>query len=161
MSKFYRVIPFLLLLLPFTSVILQAQLVCDTQSGTITRETYASGILGQTMFYSVYTPPCYDSNQSYPVIYLMHGSNEDDGHWIRLGMQEELDSQIVVSSFPEVIVILPFGNVIANRNRFDRVSWGNIFIEELLPDAESKYAIAQDGKQRANWGYLTGWILGV
>lgn len=155
MSKFYRTILYFLLSVLFSTVFLQAQSACE-ETGAITRETYASGILGQTMVYSVYMPPCYDPNQTYPVIYLMHGSNEDDGHWIRLGIQEQLDSQIIIGELPEVIVVLPFGNVIANRNRFDRVSWGNIFMEELLPDAETKYAIAQDGNQRAIGGISRG-----
>lgn len=156
MSKFYRFALFFIVLSLFSQLFLQAQVECTAQTGTITRETYASGILGQNMFYSVYTPPCYDTNQSYPTIYLMHGSNEDDGHWLRLGIQDELDSQIIAGELPEMIVVLPFGNVIANRNRFDRVSWGNVFIEELLPDAESKYAISQNQEMRVIGGISRG-----
>src|SRR5688572_10082027 len=111
----------------FLGLIAQAQsLRCDG-IGTVTRESYSSGILGQSMYYSVYTPPCYDSAESYPVIYLMHGSNDDDGQWSRLGLPQILDSEISAGRMPALIVVMPFGNVIANRNEFEGVSWNTIF----------------------------------
>src|SRR5262245_18361375 len=58
---------------------------CAETAGKVERSTYLSEIVQSTMYYSVYTPPCYDQLQtSYPVVYLMHGSNEDDGEWTRL-----------------------------------------------------------------------------
>jgi len=121
------------------------------------RETYDSRLLGQPMFYTVYTPPCYDESASpYPVIYLMHGSNEDDGHWLRLGIAAHLDSAIVSGELPPMIIVMPFGNVIANRNRFDDLSWANIFLQELVPHVESNYNIALEAAQRAIGGVSRG-----
>ena len=144
-----------------TLVMGQAAPDCAEPAGSITRETYYSGLLGQTMYYSVYTPPCYDSAQAYPAIYLMHGSNDDDGQWGRLGIARELDEGIASKALPPVLAILPFGNVIANRNRFDSVSWANIFLTELLPDAEAKYTV--DGRRAIGgisrggfWAYQLG-----
>lgn len=135
----------------------QAQNNCQETTGTITREKYASFILGQDMYYSVYTPPCYDeTDDDYPVLYLMHGSNEDDGHWVRLGLPEALDQQIANAEIPPLIVVLPFGNVIANRNRFDFVSWSNIFLEELMPHAEEKYRITTNPLRRGIGGISRG-----
>ncbi|MCA9888178.1 MAG: CapA family protein [Anaerolineae bacterium] len=118
-----------------------AQATCTETTGTVSRQTYTSGLLGQTMYYTVYTPPCYDANPdaTYPALYLMHGSNDDDGHWVRLGMVDLLDAGIQSGELPPMLVVLPFGNVIANRNRFDAISWGNIFMTELFPTVENLY----------------------
>lgn len=128
---------------------------CET-NGAVTRETYSSGILGQSMYYSVYTPPCYDSAETYPVIYLMHGSNDDDGQWSRLGLPQILDSEISAGRMPALIVVMPFGNVIANRNEFEGVSWNNIFLSELMPDAEANYSIRAERLFRTIGGISRG-----
>ncbi|MEO0599600.1 MAG: alpha/beta hydrolase-fold protein, partial [Chloroflexota bacterium] len=136
--------PFLLVRMPLQSIknaiillsmttlisllpLVHAQSDTCTSESTLTRETYNSAVLVQTMFYTVYTPPCYDENTTYPVMYLMHGSNEDDGHWQRLGLPESLDQRILNNEMSPVILVMPFGNVIANRNNFDTLSWNNIF----------------------------------
>ena len=119
----------LLLLILFLPIIqLNAQSPdCDT-AGVSTREIYSSRALGQNMFYTVYTPPCYDSETApYPVIYLMHGSNDDDNQWLRLGLAELLDERILSGEMPPAVVVMPFGNVIANRNRFDNFSLESYF----------------------------------
>lgn len=165
--------PFLLVRMPLQSIknaiillsmttlisllpLVHAQSDTCTSESTLTRETYNSAVLGQTMFYTVYTPPCYDENTTYPVMYLMHGSNEDDGHWQRLGFPERLDQRILNNEMSPVILVMPFGNVIANRNNFDTLSWNNIFLTELLPDVESKYSISQNRDQRAIGGISRG-----
>ncbi|QPC81618.1 CapA family protein [Phototrophicus methaneseepsis] len=139
-----------------------AQDICPEKAGTTTRETYPSGLLGQTMYYTVYTPPCYEQSEAaYPVLYLMHGSNEDDGHWIRLGIEDVLNAGIADGTLPPMVVVLPFGNLIANRNWFDALSWGNIFMTELLPQVEATYRL--DGRRAIGgisrggfWAYNIG-----
>jgi enterochelin esterase-like enzyme len=118
--------------------VLTAQTTC-TQTSTTTRETYFSSWLGQEMYYTVVLPPCFDSTRTYPTLYLFHGSNDDDNHWVRLGLPSLLDAGLTSGNLPEMLVVLPFGNVIANRNFFDNVSWSNIFLTELMPDAQAKY----------------------
>lgn len=150
-----------LLMIGVVSLNSAAQSPCG-QQGTVSREAYPSAILGQNMFYSVYLPPCYDPLTAYPTLYLMHGSNEDDGQWLRLGLPQVLDSGIQDGRIRPMIAILPFGNVIANRNRFDTLSWSNIFMTELLPYVQAKYAInptqqAIGGISRGGfWAYQIG-----
>jgi len=123
----------------------------------IERQQYYSARLQQPMFYTVVLPPCYDPNQIYPTVYLKHGSNDDDGQWVRLGLPQVLQVGVEMGRLPQMIVVLPFGNVIANRNRFDEVSWGNIFLTEMLPDVWAKYpAISRDPKQVAIGGISRG-----
>lgn len=148
-------LPLLLLLLPVIWIHAQSAM-CDT-SGVTTRETYPSPTLGQSMFYTVYTPPCYDTEaDAYPVIYLMHGSNDDDNQWVRLGLTELLDERILSGEMPPIMLVMPFGNLIANRNQFDSFSWNHIFLNELMPDVESKYNMSQQRDNRAIGGISRG-----
>lgn len=148
----------LFLLVCLTTVWVQAQSpTCHEEHGSTTRETYFSSRLGQNMYYTVYTPPCYDANAApYPVIYLMHGQFEDDRHWIRLGLPEVLDTMIQAGKIAPLVVVFPFGNVIADRNRFDSVSWANIFLYELMPHAEEHYHISTEKAYRAIGGISRG-----
>ncbi|MFQ3646482.1 MAG: CapA family protein [Anaerolinea sp.] len=123
----------------------------------VERQRYYSGWLQQNMFYTVVLPPCYDPAQTYPTVYLKHGSNDDDGQWVRLGLPEELQRGVELGRLPQMIIVLPFGNNIANRNWFEDVSWSNVFLTEMLPDVWEKYpSVSRDPQQVAIGGISRG-----
>lgn len=147
----------------FNSAALTAQ-SCGEAQGKVERGQYRSQIAQTDMVYSVYTPPCYDQLQTrYPVAYLMHGSNEDDGQWLRLGLPEILDRGIADGSLPPMIVVMPFGEWIANENQFEAVSWENVFTNELMPLVESAYRIDARREARVIGGISRGgfWALEI
>lgn len=131
---------------------------CDETEGQVIRHEYDADNIQTRMYYSVYLPPCYSAAEAtrYPVMYLMHGSNEDDGHWLRLGLAEHLDAAITEGTIPPVIAVLPFGNWIANENRFGGASWDDIFINQLMPLVESQYRIDGTRSRRAIGGVSRG-----
>ncbi len=130
---------------------------CEAASGAITRSSFRSPNAETTFYYSVYTPPCYDTATSpYPVVYLMHGSNDDDGQWGRLGLQQVLDTSISNGTLPPMIVVMPFGEWLANKNQFDAVSWENVFLDELMPLVEGQYRIDARRESRAIGGISRG-----
>jgi enterochelin esterase-like enzyme len=130
---------------------------CDSPQGTIERNGYRSVVAETDMVYSIYLPPCYaEETRDYPVIYLKHGSNDDDGQWVRLGLPEVLDAGIASGLYPPMIVVMPFANWIGNENQFGRVSWENVFLEELLPLVEAQYRIDQRREMRAIGGISRG-----
>lgn len=136
---------------------LAAQPTCGETGGMLTRGNYRSNLAQTNMYYTVYTPPCYiGSNQLYPIIYLMHGSNDDDGAWGRLGLKEILDTGIIEGTIPPVIVVMPFGEWIANENQFESVSWENVFLTELLPLVEGNYRVDPRKAARAIGGISRG-----
>ncbi len=59
----------------------------DVPHGDVRIRIYHSKITGQWRRCFVYTPPDYDANPSarYPVLYLQHGSGEDETGWIFQG----------------------------------------------------------------------------
>ncbi len=147
----------LLVALSFSGILSAQTDGCDQSQGTVERQGYYSNIAATEMVYSVYLPPCYaDSDAVYPVIYLMHGSNTDDHHWLELGLAETLDVQIASGAFPPMIVALPFGNWIANENQFDAVSWENVFLLEFLPEIEATYRVDARQATRAIGGISRG-----
>lgn len=147
----------LLVLLLSVSAVARSQIICESQQGVIERGTYRSAIAETNMYYSVYTPPCYaEITTPYPVLYLMHGSNDDDGQWGRLGIQAVLDEGINNGTLPPMIVIMPFGEWIANQNQFDVVSWENVFLQELMPLVESQYQVDARRETRAIGGISRG-----
>jgi enterochelin esterase-like enzyme len=131
---------------------------CTEVNGTTTRHDYYADDIQTRMYYTVYTPPCYSTHdaENYPVIYLMHGSNDDDNHWLRLGLADVLDEGIVGGTIPPVIAVLPFGEWIANENRFDGASWDRIFINQVMPMVESQYRINGNRATRAIGGISRG-----
>jgi len=142
--------------LPFAQPV-RTQSGCDQPAGQMTRSSLRSTISQTTIWYTVYTPPCYESSTIlYPVLYLMHGSNEDDGQWGRLGIQTILDEGIATAALPPMIVVMPFGEWIANQNQFEYVSWENVFLSELLPQVEAQYRIDPRRETRAIGGISRG-----
>jgi enterochelin esterase-like enzyme len=100
--------------------------------GTVTRESYSSQISTHKRYYTVYLPPCYDSKTtSYPLLMLLHGSNADDTQWVRLGFMNMLDAAIRSGEALPFIVVAPFGDNIANENRFDEITYDNILLDFL------------------------------
>ncbi len=130
---------------------------CTVTNGTITRSNFRSTSAETTFYYSVYTPACYDtSSATYPVVYLMHGSNDDDGQWGRLGIQPALDTGFANGTLPPMIVVMPFGEWLANKNQFDTVSWENVFLNELMPLVEGQYRVDTRRESRAIGGISRG-----
>lgn len=50
--------------------------------GNLSRVTYYSTTVGKERAFNVITPPDYDPDEKYPVLYLCHGGNGDEGDWI-------------------------------------------------------------------------------
>ena len=86
----------------------------------------------------------------------MHGSNEDDGQWGRIGLYERLDEMIVSGEIPPIIAVMPFGDWLANENRFEQESWANVFLNRLLPSVELSYRIDSRPQTRAIGGISRG-----
>ncbi len=131
---------------------------CTEATGRTERQSYRSVIATTTMHYTVYLPPCYDDNtvSSYPTVYLMHGSAQFDDHWLQIGLDDVLDAGITSGELPPMIAVLPYGEWIANENRFEDVSFEMVFLQELLPAVESAYRVSAERDTRAIGGISRG-----
>ncbi|MCA9069838.1 MAG: hypothetical protein KDA84_12985, partial [Planctomycetaceae bacterium] len=59
----------------------------DVPHGNVEINFHLSKTLGDTRWFSVYTPPSYHNSteKQYPVLYLLHGSNDTAIGWVMIG----------------------------------------------------------------------------
>jgi len=109
------------------------------------------------MVYSIYVPPCYaETNRDYPVLYLFHGSNSTNQLWLDLGLPAAMDAGIASGDLPPFVVVMPYGGWMANENRFDNLSWENVFLTELMPNVEANLRVTTIREGRAIGGISRG-----
>lgn len=92
---------------------LPGDLVCD---GTLEEQVYGCSLDGPTQRRMlVYLPNgYYECDESYPVLYLLHGARGNELSWIEKGdLLHNIDSLTAAGSMREMIVVLP------NVNQYD------------------------------------------
>lgn len=116
-------------------------------------ETITSTAMNMTVKYSVWLPPTYDSNKSYPVLYLLHGAESDypqynlydatNAHtaWLDKGNMSSLATRYVKDGGELFIIVSPNGcpdgqNVFYMDGQY---KYGTFFLEEFIPHVEQKY----------------------
>src|SRR6185369_15731271 len=80
--------------------------------GVVRSHWYQSKSLGVRRSLHVYTPPGYDkSRKDYPVLYLLHGSGDNDATWTVLGRaQVILDNLLAQKKVQPMIVVMTDGH---------------------------------------------------
>lgn len=86
--------------------------VQDVPHGSVTMCWYQSSVMDAHRRMMVYTPAGYDdSDERYPVLYLLHGMGGDETAWNELGRATViLDNLIASGSVKPMIVVMPNGN---------------------------------------------------
>lgn len=116
-------------------------------------------ILNYPEKYSVYLPEDYDTSQrSYPVVYLLHGSSDDETAWIQFGDAGRiLDESIKKGDFPPAIVIMPDAKLTWYANDAKKKdAWRDMFVNEFIPTIEKNYRIRAKKEFRAIAGLSMG-----
>src|ERR1700744_892763 len=141
MRKLLSAIIILLLLCPFV-LPAQGSKVYDNLS-------MPSKILKSERKYAVYLPPGYEtSDRSYPVLYLWHGSGDDQTGWVQFGEVANItDKAIADGSATPMVIIMPDGNT-GRRGYFNDIkgdwNYEDFFFKELMPYVEKKFRIKSD-----------------
>jgi enterochelin esterase family protein len=81
--------------------------------GTVTAHWYDSAVTGSRRRVHVYTPPGYheSSSQRFPVVYLLHGSGDNDSHWSLLGRANVVADNLLAERKAEpMIIVMPDGH---------------------------------------------------
>ena len=120
-----------------------------------------SKILNMDRKYAVYLPPDYESSQrSYPVLYLLHGSGDDQTGWIQFGEVLNIaDKAIGEGKATPMIIIMPdahttrrgYSNNVTGTWRYE-----DFFFQELMPFVEKTYRIKTEKRFRAIAGLSMG-----
>jgi len=145
-----------LLLLFITSAGLMAQTgkVMDNLSMT-------SKLLKMERKYAIYLPPDYGtSNRSYPVLYLLHGSGDDQTGWVQFGEVLNItDNAINTGQATPMIIVMPDANTGKRGYNNDvKGEWlfEDFFFQEFMPFIEKTYRIKSDKRYRAVSGLSMG-----
>jgi S-formylglutathione hydrolase FrmB len=129
---------------------------------TVEFKSYDSKCLGGTERYSIFLPPSFvkDPQRRYPVIYFLHGLNNDETSWTvdRYGnIQNKLEEMIVSGKIPELIMVHPRGDSSFYCNYLDGSKrYEDLVTQELIPYMEANYRAAPGRKNRAIAGTSMG-----
>ncbi len=133
---------------------------CTETTGQVFSKTFSSRVSNAAQRYIIYLPPCYNYTETrYPTIYLIHGSENDETHWQRLGMFQAMDEGVRTGRIPPAIMVLPNGDY----DLFMNTSGGSgsyeaEFVDELIPHIDSTYRTEAASELRAIGGISRGGV---
>ncbi len=114
----------------------------------------------------VYTPPGYDAtaNKTYPVLYLLHGSGDDEAYWSQVGRANFIaDNLLAAKKARPALIVMPFGHVSRDAGAGKGKGGGGgagfmekDLLENVLPLVEKEYRTGKDANQRAIAGLSMG-----
>jgi len=133
--------------------------------GKLEMVEYPSKTVGNDRKMQIYTPPGYSTDESYPVLYLLHGIGGDETAWRRHGAANViLDNLLADGMIAPMIVVMPNGRAQPN----DRAE-GDVFahapafakfegdlLDDVIPFVEANYSVRADREHRALAGLSMG-----
>jgi len=140
----------------------------DVPHGTVNMHWYASPVAGgERRRVHIYTPPGYmNSTQKYPVMYLLHGSGDNDSHWMWIGRANVIADNLIADRKAEpMLIVMPDGHVNvpakgiedapARRAQANR-GFETDLLDSIIPLVESNYRVIADREHRAIVGLSMG-----
>jgi enterochelin esterase family protein len=133
----------------------------DVPHGTVRLHEYVSKALGRRRPLRVYTPPGYDNDAAarYPVLYLFHGSGDNEATWTAFGHAHLIaDNLLAQGKAKAMIIAMPDGHaVVGPEARGKNVeSFGKDLLEDVMPFVEANYRTKADRESRAIVGLSMG-----
>ena len=138
----------------------------DVPHGLISEQLYFSKITNAWRRCFVYTPAAYTSNtkERYPVLYLQHGSGEDETGWAVQGKANLiLDNLIAEGKAVPMIIVMDNGyaykppvNAGADNKTRPPSVFEDVMINEIIPMIDGKFRTKKDREHRAIAGLSMG-----
>ncbi len=138
----------------------------DVAHGDIRIKDYFSPVTRSWRQMYIYTPPGYDSNtnQKYPVLYILHGGGEDETGWATQGKTNLiLDNLIAAGKAKPMLIVMPDANLGAGGFNSDAIENGMKLFERemkqsIIPFVEKNYRAKTSAANRALAGLSLGGI---
>ncbi len=137
--------------------------VKDVQHGLVSENIYFSKLTNSFRRCFVYTPAEYGQNpqKSYPVLYLQHGSFEDETGWASQGKAGLiLDNLIAAGKAVPMIIVMDNGYAYKPQTGENTGRPASIFeevmINEIIPMTDAKFRTVADREHRAIAGLSMG-----
>jgi enterochelin esterase-like enzyme len=150
----------------------------DVPHGQVRTLWYRSTVTGDWRRCLVYTPPDYDASPAkrYPVLYLQHGSGEDETGWIEQGYANFiLDNLIAGKKAVPMIIVMDKGyaaqpgqpapsaqpptvvnGTVRAGARGGMNAFGDVVIKDLIPFVDRTFRTLADRENRAMAGLSMG-----
>jgi enterochelin esterase-like enzyme len=151
----------LISVLLISNLLLASGLMAQSGGKVFDNLSLPSKILKMDRKYAIYLPPDYETSQrSYPVMYLLHGSGDDQSGWIQFGEVKNItDKAIQEGKCTAMIIVMPDGNT-GQKGYFNspKGDWNyeDFFFKELIPYVEKTYRARTEKKYRAVAGLSMG-----
>lgn len=138
--------------------------VKEVPHGDIRIKKYYSTVTRSWRDIYIYTPPGYDANtnEKYPVLYILHGGGEDQTGWATQGKTDLiLDNLIADKKATPMLIVMPDANIglggftsegIENSERMFEAELKQV----IMPFVEKNYRVLTDAKNRALAGLSMG-----
>jgi len=139
-------------------------LATDIAEGEISTFRFSSHAVRERRRVRVYLPPEYqaESEQRYPVLYLLHGLRSTDAEFFKLGnLKEILDRMIADAEIAPTIVVAPAGydgywtNHVPVKNK-SGPRWADYVVDEVVTQVDSRYRTRPHAGSRALVGVSMG-----
>jgi enterochelin esterase family protein len=139
--------------------------------GKLSAVQYDSKALGKKRQMNVYTPAGYSADKKYPVLYLLHGMNEDCRQWTEWCQADNIiDNLIAEGKIKPMVMVFPNcdakltvdntskENRSGNADGFEgyRKPFEDDLIKDIIPYIESHYSVLSDREHRAIAGLSMG-----
>lgn len=133
--------------------------------GKIDTVEYESKTVGAKRTARVYTPPGYNKEQKYPVLYLLHGIGGTEIEWTRGGAAPWiLDNLYAAKKIVPMIVVMPNGRASKDLSPRDPIPrqapafavFEKDLLTDLIPFIEMNYSVKSERQARALAGLSMG-----
>jgi enterochelin esterase-like enzyme len=128
------------------------------EDGTLDELSLSGDSAQESITYSIYVPPCYGASvQRFPVLYLLHDLDQTGTQWQDIGLIEALNTGIRLGALPPMIVVMPNGGDLSDRNNFPpETSYETVLQENLVSAVERDFCTINTAATRAIGGIGRG-----
>jgi enterochelin esterase family protein len=124
----------------------------------------SKAIAGETRQIWIYTPPDYaKTTRRYPVLYLLHGSNDTAAGWTMAGNANfVMDNLLDAKRSVPMIVVMPFGHAtpfgapVPAGGMTNDALFEEYLLQDVIPTVEARYRVAPGRQNRAIAGLSMG-----
>jgi enterochelin esterase-like enzyme len=126
---------------------------------------YESNSVGAERSFRVYTPPGYEGGKAkYPVLYLLHGSGQNENDWSEVGRANFiLDNLIADGKAKPMLIVMPFGHPQASHLSGEATPAGvkpsafaDDLLDQIIPAVEKTFRVSAKADDRAIAGLSMG-----
>ena len=136
----------------------------DVPHGDVRIRRYYSTVTNSWRRFYIYTPPGYDnSNEKYPVLYLLHGGGEDERGWATQGKTDLiLDNLIAEKKAKPMLIVMMDGNLgsggLAGFGEQSLRMFENELKNAVIPFVEKNYRVEAECTKPGICWFIDGWI---